>query len=153
MTARSPFVPSAALSDPIKLLDGLDHSYSPERLPAHLSEQLTVQNGPKAFTQFLDVSADSISKDNALNNINLPLHHFIITLESFVLIQITVTVIDDAVEDKVEAKVRKSRPQMTSPFRPQSKDWHKRTARDHHFPISHNTFSRSRHDHYQKYEN
>ena len=33
----TPSVPFAALSDPIKLFDGLDHSYPPEKFLAHLS--------------------------------------------------------------------------------------------------------------------
>ena len=40
-------VPFAALSDPIKLFDGLEHSYHPEKLLAHLSARVTFQLGPQ----------------------------------------------------------------------------------------------------------
>ena len=40
-----PSVPFAALSDPIKLFDGLDHTYPPEKLLAHLSAGVTFQLG------------------------------------------------------------------------------------------------------------
>ena len=40
-------VPFAALSDPIKLFDGLDHTYPPEKFLAHLSARVTFQLGPQ----------------------------------------------------------------------------------------------------------
>ena len=43
----APSVPFAALSDPIKLFDGLDHTYPPEKLLAHLSDRVTFQLGPQ----------------------------------------------------------------------------------------------------------
>ena len=43
----TPSVPFAALSDPIKLLDGLDHTYPPEKFLAHLSARVTFQLGPQ----------------------------------------------------------------------------------------------------------
>ena len=39
----TPYVPFAALSDPSTLFDGLDHTYPPEKLLAHLSALLTFQ--------------------------------------------------------------------------------------------------------------
>ena len=41
----TPFVPFAALSDPIKLFDGLNHTYPPEKFLAHLSARVTFQLG------------------------------------------------------------------------------------------------------------
>ena len=43
----TPSVPFAALSDPIKLFDGLDHTYPPEKFLAHLSARVTFQLGPQ----------------------------------------------------------------------------------------------------------
>ena len=43
----TPSVPFAALSDPIKLFDGLEHTYPPEKLSAHLSARVTLQLGPQ----------------------------------------------------------------------------------------------------------
>ena len=43
----TPSVPFAALSDPIKLFDGLDHTYSPEKFLAYLSACVTFQLGPQ----------------------------------------------------------------------------------------------------------
>ena len=43
----TPSVPFAALSDPIKLFDGLDHTYPPENFLAHLSARVTFQLGPQ----------------------------------------------------------------------------------------------------------
>ena len=40
-------VPFAALSDPIKLFDGLDHTYLPGKFLAHLSARVTFQLGPQ----------------------------------------------------------------------------------------------------------
>ena len=42
-----PSVPSASFSDTIKLFDGLDHTYSPEKFLAHLSARVTFQLGPQ----------------------------------------------------------------------------------------------------------
>ena len=44
---NTPSVPFAALSDPIKLFDGLDHTYPPEKFLAHLSARVTFQLGPQ----------------------------------------------------------------------------------------------------------
>ena len=44
----TPSVPFAALSDPIKLFDGLDHTYPPEKFLAHLSARVTFQLGPQS---------------------------------------------------------------------------------------------------------
>ena len=41
-----PSAPFAALSDPIELFDGLDHTYLPENFLAHLSARVTFQLGP-----------------------------------------------------------------------------------------------------------
>ena len=41
----TPFVPFAALSDPIKLFDGLDRTYPPEKFLVHLSARVTFQLG------------------------------------------------------------------------------------------------------------
>ena len=43
----TPFVPFAALSDPIKLFDGLDQTYSPEKFLSHLSARVIFQLGPQ----------------------------------------------------------------------------------------------------------
>ena len=43
----TPSVPFAVLSDPIKLFDGLDHTYPPENFLAHLSARVTFQLGPQ----------------------------------------------------------------------------------------------------------
>ena len=43
----TPSVPFAALSDPIKLFDGLDHTYPPEKVLAHISARVTFQLGPQ----------------------------------------------------------------------------------------------------------
>ena len=43
----TPSVPFAALSDPIKLFDGFDHTYPPEKFLAHLSARVTFQLGPQ----------------------------------------------------------------------------------------------------------
>ena len=43
----TPSLPFAALSDPIKLFDGLDHTYPPEKFLAHLSARVTFQLGPQ----------------------------------------------------------------------------------------------------------
>ena len=43
----TPSVPFAALSDPIKLFDGLDHTYPPEKFLAHLNARVTFQLGPQ----------------------------------------------------------------------------------------------------------
>ena len=43
----TPSVPFAALSDPIKLFDGLDHTYPPEKFLAHLRARVTFQLGPQ----------------------------------------------------------------------------------------------------------
>ena len=42
-----PSVPFIALSDPIELFDGLDHTYPPEKFLAHLSARVTFQLGPQ----------------------------------------------------------------------------------------------------------
>ena len=42
----TPSVPFAALSDPIKLLDSLDHTYPSAKFLAHLSARVTFQLGP-----------------------------------------------------------------------------------------------------------
>ena len=47
----TPSVPFAALSDPIKLFDGLDHTYPPEKFLAHLSARVTFQLGPQPLDQ------------------------------------------------------------------------------------------------------
>ena len=47
----TPFVPFAALSDAIKLIDRLDHTYPPERIFAHLSARVTFQLGPQPIDQ------------------------------------------------------------------------------------------------------
>ena len=49
----TPSVPFASLSDPIKLFDGLDHTYLPEKVLAHLNAHVTLQLGP----QFLDIQS------------------------------------------------------------------------------------------------
>ena len=41
----TPSVPFAALSDPMKLFDGLDHTYPTEKILAHLSAGVTFQLG------------------------------------------------------------------------------------------------------------
>ena len=43
----TPSVPIAVLSDPIKLFDGLDQTYPPEKFLAHLSARDTIQLGPQ----------------------------------------------------------------------------------------------------------
>ena len=43
----TPSVPFAALSEPIKLFDGLDHTYPPEIFFAHLNARVTFQLGPQ----------------------------------------------------------------------------------------------------------
>ena len=43
----TPSVPFAALSDPIKLFDGLDHTYPPEKFLEHFGAQVTFQLGPQ----------------------------------------------------------------------------------------------------------
>ena len=43
----TPSVHFAALSDPIKLFDGLDHTYPPEKFLAHLSARVTFELGPQ----------------------------------------------------------------------------------------------------------
>ena len=43
----TPSVPFAALSDPIKLFDSLDHTYPPEKILAHPSARVTFQLGPQ----------------------------------------------------------------------------------------------------------
>ena len=43
----TPPVTFAALSDPIKLFDGLDHTYPPEKFLTHLSAPVTFQLGPQ----------------------------------------------------------------------------------------------------------
>ena len=43
-----PSVPFAALSDPNKLFDGLDHTYPPEKFLAHISARVTFQLGPQS---------------------------------------------------------------------------------------------------------
>ena len=43
----TPSVPFAALSDPIKLFDGLDNTYPPEKFLAHLSARVTFPLGPQ----------------------------------------------------------------------------------------------------------
>ena len=43
-------VPFAALSDPIKLFDGLDVTYPPEKFLAQLSARVTFQLGPNLMT-------------------------------------------------------------------------------------------------------
>ena len=47
----TPSVPFAALSDPIKFFDGLDHTYPPEEFLAHLYARVTFQLGP----QYIDL--------------------------------------------------------------------------------------------------
>ena len=42
-----PSIPFAALSDPFKLFDGLDHTYPPEKLLARLSARVTFELGPQ----------------------------------------------------------------------------------------------------------
>ena len=37
----TPSVPFAALSDPIKLFDGLDYTYPPKKFLAHISARVT----------------------------------------------------------------------------------------------------------------
>ena len=43
----TPSVPFAALSHPMKLFDGLDHTYPTEKILAHLSAGVTFQLGPQ----------------------------------------------------------------------------------------------------------
>ena len=43
----TPFVPFAALSEPIKRFDGLYHTYSHEKCRSHLSVRVTFQLGPQ----------------------------------------------------------------------------------------------------------
>ena len=59
----SPSVPFAALSDPIKLFDCLDHTYPPEKFLANLGARVTFQLGPQPVgiqPGILDVCPSSI---------------------------------------------------------------------------------------------
>ena len=47
----TPSVLFAALSDPIKFFDGLDHTYTPEKFLAHLSARVYFQLGPQPLDQ------------------------------------------------------------------------------------------------------
>ena len=42
-----PSVLFAALSDPVKLFDGFDHTYPPEKISTHLNARVTFQLGPQ----------------------------------------------------------------------------------------------------------
>ena len=63
----------------------------------NVNSENTVLSVIRAITQFLHVSVDSIYKKNALNNLNLPLHHFINNLLILDLIQSTAKNVYDTV--------------------------------------------------------